>query len=433
MPQKRVHVVTTVNAKNVSKEGDKYIIRNVCAAVDDIVMNGVLYPAKELAKAARSLEGKPAPGGHPKNAAGQYISALNGEALLNSYAGAICWNARHDGGRTMADVHVNGAQAAANADGKKVVEWCEAAVNGLDPAPIHVSTGLIANMLDESGESGGQKYTRIATDMAYDHLALLPDGRGAGTPEQGVGMFNDGTETLQEIEVVRLKTEPEDRRGAGFGAWIKRLLGNSDISFDQITSGLYPLLQRDCWLREVFDRYAIWCDGEGRLWKQDYSVSSDGSVAFSGSAVEVIRKVEYETVTNQQKDADSMKPQIVAALNAAGIKTDGLDDAQLLTAYNALVAKPVEEKLAAANTKVATFEQNALAAEKLEVNAIAKELAANGGSLTEADLAMLPLARLKELKTNAVAAVVLPGAGGAAKPGDEFKGYSLNAHIEEKK
>ncbi|MEJ1935458.1 hypothetical protein WDZ92_35115, partial [Nostoc sp. NIES-2111] len=81
---KRVHIRTAVNAANVSKAGSVYTIRDVCGAVDGIVMNSVLYPADQLAAGAKTMEGRPAPAGHPKNAAGQAISAPNGDALLTS-------------------------------------------------------------------------------------------------------------------------------------------------------------------------------------------------------------------------------------------------------------------------------------------------------------------------------------------------------------
>ena len=133
--------------------------------------------------------------------------------------------------------------------------------------------------------------------------------------------------------------------------------------------------QQGAWLREVFDRYAIWTAGDGRLWKQDYTVSSDGSVAFAGQAVEVTRKVEYEPINNREDDP--LKDQILAALNAAGISTAGLDDAQTLAAYNSLVSKPHTEALAAANAKVADFEMQANAAADAELTALATALAVN--------------------------------------------------------
>lgn len=436
MAKKLIRILTAVNASAVSKDGGKYLIKGVCGAVDDIVMNGMLYPADQLAKGIATLNGKPAPAGHPKNKNGQYISARDGEALFNSYMGAICTNARHEGGRSLVDIEVNAAQAMAHADGQKLVKRLDEVIAGNAADPIHVSTGLFVEAIQANGESLGKKYSRIATNLQYDHLAILLNEQGAGTPEQGVGMFLNAAGEEEEVECVQVNTEPQDRREegvlAGLRALVRRLVGNgtTDVSFDQITGGLYGLLPEGAWLQEVFERYAVWRDKDGRLFKQDYSVSSDGSVAFSGSPVEVVRRVDYHPITNREED--QVKEQIVAALNAAGIKTDGMSDAQLLDAYNSTVRKPVEDKLNAANSKLAELELAANAAKDKEVTELATELAANS-SLTVDDFKALGLDRLKELKANAAkgakAAPVTP-AGGKAEGESEFKGYSLNSHFE---
>jgi hypothetical protein len=222
--KKRVHIVTAVNAKNVSKDGAAYTIREVCGAVDDIVMNGMLYPADQLAAGIATMEGKPAPAGHPKNAAGQFISALNGEALGSAWVGAYCRNARHEAGRSLVDVVVNADMARAHPAGKKLIERLDAAIAQTNAEPIHVSTGLFLEAVNASGEVGGRKYSRIATNLQYDHLAILLDGAGAGTPEQGVGMFLNAAGQPEAIENVGAETGPIDRRGdafhrAGCAAW----------------------------------------------------------------------------------------------------------------------------------------------------------------------------------------------------------------------
>lgn len=430
MKKTRIHILSAVNAANVSKDGGMYTIKDVCGAIDGIVMNSALYPAEELRNSAASLEGKPAPAGHPKDGDGRFISALNGAALLNSYIGSVCTNARHEGGRTLVDIVVNEAQAMAHPDGVKLVERLDAAITGNNADPIHVSTGLLCKMLTANGESGGKKYTRIATGIQYDHLAILLNERGAGTPEDGVGMFlnSDGQEV--EVETVEVNEQAIDRRFEGVAGWIRKLLGNSDLSFDQIYEGLRAVLPEGAWLREVFSRYCIYMSSDDRLFQQDYAIDSSGSVALIGQPVEVIRKVEYEPISNQEK-VDAVKDKILAALNAAGIKTEGLDESQLLAAYNSMVIKPVEEKLTAANAQIATFEANARAAEEAEASALAAELAVNS-SLSADDLKKLGVSRLKELKANAHAAPVTVG-GGAQQKQSEFSGYSLNSVIDGKK
>ena len=260
MKQKRVHILSAVNAANISRAGAVYTIKDVCGAVNDIVMNGRLYPADQLAAGVASLEGKPAPAGHPKNAAGQHISALNGEALANAWIGSYAKNARHTAGRTLVDIVVNETQAKAHPDGAKLIERLDAAIAGTNIEPIHVSTGVIVEEVKAGGESLGKKYTSIATNLQYDHLAILLNENGAGTPEQGVGMFLNSAGQPEEVETVTVNTEPADKRYEGLTGWIRKLLGNSELSFDQISEGLRALLPKDAYVREVFPRYFVWID-----------------------------------------------------------------------------------------------------------------------------------------------------------------------------
>lgn len=437
MTTRRVHIRSAVNAAAVSKAGGLYTIRDVCGAVDEIVMNGVLYPGAELAAGAPTLEDKPAPAGHPK-VNGRFVSASSGDAMLTCYIGAVCKNARHVGGRTLVDVVVNEAQAKAMPDGAKLVERLEAALTGANADPIHVSTGLYFEAVAENGESKGKRYTVKATKPRYDHLAILLNERGAGTPDDGVGMWLNAEGAEQPVESVALNVEAEDKRSAGLMRWVQRLLGNSgsaDMSFSEIERGLASTLPEGSWLQEVFDRYAVFCDRDGRCFRQDYSVASDGSVAWSGTAQEVRRKVVYEAVNRAtRQEQDPVKDLILAALNRAGIKTEGLDESALLAAYNALAVKPVQEQLDAAN---ATLQANAAAqraAEQAEVDALATELAAN--SLLKADdLKALPLARLREIKANrgTTAAPVLPGlAGNAGTGADPYATYPDNPGFDPK-
>ena len=428
MNKKRVHILSAVNAANISKTGNKYLIRDVCGAVNDIVMHSMLYPADQLAAGVASLEGKPAPAGHPKNAAGQHISALNGEALQSAYIGSVCTNARHTAGRTLVDIVVNEAQAKATPAGLNLVERLDASIAGTNVEPIHVSTGLLCEPITANGESLGKPYTRIATNLQYDHLAILLNESGAGTPAQGIGMFLNSAGQPEEVETVTVNVEPADKRYEGLTGWIRKLLGNSsELSFDQISEQLRALLPKDAYPREVFARYFIWADyTTDKLYRQDYAIGSDGvSVALLTDPVEVIRKVEYETIslTNSEKE-NFVKTTILAALNAAGISVTGMDDVQTLAAYNALTLKPAQDALIAANSKLAGIELAANAAADAELTAIATTLAVNT-SLTAADFKAMGFARCKELAASGKAAPVVVGNAGA--PADEFAGYDINA------
>ena len=434
MTSKCVHILSAVNAANVSKDGTTYTIRNVVGAVDDIVMNSRLYPADQLKAAAATLEGKPAPAGHPKNSAGQAISALNGEALASAWIGSYVRNARHEAGRTIADVVVNEAQARAHPDGAKLIERLDAAIAGNNSQPIHVSTGLMMDPIIANGESRGKRYSSIVTNIRYDHLAILLNEQGAATPDQGVGMFLNSAGESEQVEEVVINTEPEDKRSAGLLGWIKRLIGNeSDMSFDQISDKLRNALPDNSWLREVYSKYVIYVtEAPGRdaaYYRQDYAIDSAGSVSLLGSPVEVTRRVEYKPVETNSERTDAVKQSIVAALNQAGINSDGMDDSALLSAYNALITKPTADALTAVNAKIAQIEANAAAADAAELDKLAGQMAVNS-ALTADDLKALGLKRLREIQASAHGAAPVLATNSATKPASEFAGYSINQHLE---
>ncbi|CAN5717101.1 hypothetical protein BH10PSE18_BH10PSE18_08260 [soil metagenome] len=423
MSKKRINILTTVNSANVSKDGDTYTIRDVVHAIDGIVLNRRLYTGKELAKSVGTLESRPAPAGHPKDRKGRHISASNGEALGASWIGAWCVNSRYEGGKALCDIKVNGAQAQALPAGKEVVARLDAAIAGTNTDPIGVSSGLNLDEVEATGESLGKAYTTVATNLQFDHLAILLSETPAGTPEEGIGMFVNSAGEEEAVETVSVNTDPVDRRSDGvMKKLLRKLLGNgSDMSFDQISEAIRAQLPKDAWPREIFEKYFIWGEyPSDTLWKQEYSIDSSGSLAFIGQAEEVRREVTYEPITNQR--TDPVKDNILAALNAAGITTAGLDDTKLLAAYNSLVQKPGDDKLIAANSRIAELEGEKTKVENAERDALATKLATNS-SLTADDFKAMPLARLKELDAKAAPVVV----GNANKTaGDEFFGYDIN-------
>ena len=93
---------TKVNKENVRREtidGVEHIIVSSHTLPDNIVMNGGLYPAEEIASSFDSLERTLAPVEHPTDAAGNFISANDPLAIHNFHAGAFNSNVRRENGR----------------------------------------------------------------------------------------------------------------------------------------------------------------------------------------------------------------------------------------------------------------------------------------------------------------------------------------------
>lgn len=200
----RVNVACAVNAAKVRKEkrnGRDVIVVPSATLPDNVVMNGVLYPADEIAKSYKSLENTPAPFGHPM-INGKFVSASQPEGLNRSYIGAWNENVRRENGRVFLDKVIDVEVAGCSDDGKAVLNAIEAA------EPVHTSTGLLMQM---EPAVNGEGYKHIARNMVFDHDAIMLGQSGAATPDQGVGMMVNSAGDSEEVEVINASLEDAEK------------------------------------------------------------------------------------------------------------------------------------------------------------------------------------------------------------------------------
>ncbi|WP_436917021.1 DUF2213 domain-containing protein [Klebsiella pneumoniae] len=284
MKRNRVNVLTVVNsASNITTEtidGKPHIVvRGITPVVDDIVMNRKLYPAAEIEKAYNTLERNPMPLGHPK-VDGKHVSARDVRAVNEYHVGAWLQNVSHEDGKVTGDMYVNRQYAESSEKGKRLINRLDEMISGTNSEPIHISTGLLYSGIAANGESKGKKYNEIATNMMFDHVAVLLDEPGAGTPEEGVGIFVNAEGDELEIEVVNLAdADVPDPQDASFKTFFNQL-------------------------------------------KAFFSANSDST----------------------QKETDPMKELIVNALKANGKEVEGKTDAELMDAYNQMKAEEITAK-----------------------------------------------------------------------------------------
>lgn len=178
----RVNIRSEVNAKEIRREkrfGRDVIVVPSYTLPDDIVMNGILYPAAEIEAAYKGLEGTPAPLGHP-HFNGNYVSARSPLGLNMGFFGAFNANALRQDGRVFIEKVIDVERATESAMGRRVLEALEA------NEPIHTSTGLLMNLRECANQAVAEWE---GYDFEFDHDAILLDQEGAATPEQGVGML----------------------------------------------------------------------------------------------------------------------------------------------------------------------------------------------------------------------------------------------------
>ncbi|OCG59776.1 hypothetical protein A9G41_11970 [Gilliamella sp. Nev5-1] len=330
MTLKSVNVLSVVNSKSKIStqiiDGKEHIVINdVVPIVDDIVMNGIFYPADEINKSYMTLNDNLMPLDHPR-INNEHVSALNPQAINNFYIGAWGRNVRKSNDKVLMDAYIDRKFAESTEKGRMLVNRLDDMMSGKNTTPIHVSTGLTYTPDNQSGTSKGKRYKSIARNMKFDHVAILPDKQGAATPDDGVGIFVNSNGEKSPIENVSLIECSED------------------------------------------------------------SISN----VISKTIKEVLSVFKF----NQKEEEDLMKEKILLALNAAGIKTDGLSDEQLLKAYNEQTTKEAiekkktseeeEKKKAEQEKKNATNAEDAPAWAKALMNKVSSlELAVNANTEKE--------------------------------------------------
>ncbi|MBK0162131.1 DUF2213 domain-containing protein [Klebsiella sp. S69] len=323
MKRNRVNVLTVVNsASNITTEtidGKPHIVvRGITPVVDDIVMNRKLYPAAEIEKAYNTLERNPMPLGHPK-VDGKHVSARDVRAVNEYHVGAWLQNVSHKDRRVTGDMYVNRQYAESSDKGKRLINRLDEMLAGTNSEPIHISTGLLYSGIAANGESKGKKYNEIATNMMFDHVAVLLDEPGAGTPEEGVGIFVNAEGDELEIEVVNLAdADVPDPQDASFKTFFNQL-------------------------------------------KAFFSANSDST----------------------QKETDPMKELIVNALKAKGKSVDGKTDAELMDAYNQMLAENADSKEETPEEKAAREKKEADDKKAKEQTTNSEEMPAWAKVLTE--------------------------------------------------
>ena len=174
-----------------TRNGREVIVVPSATLPDNVVMNQVKYPADVIAKSYQTIDNTPAPLGHPM-VNGKFISAQSPEGINLGWIGAHNTNVRRENGRVFVDKVIDVEVAKRHPRGEDLL----AAIN--EQKPIHTSTGVMLETMPEQGEG----YDRIATNMVFDHDAILLDEPGAATPEQGVGIYvNSQGEEVDALNV----------------------------------------------------------------------------------------------------------------------------------------------------------------------------------------------------------------------------------------
>lgn len=380
----RVNVSTLVNSSKIRREkrdGRDVIIVPSATLPDDVVMNGsggkIRYPAAVIAESYHTLEGTPAPLGHP-TVNGQFVSASSPGGIVRGFIGAHNENVRRENGRVFMDKVID-VQFANQSDGGKAVL---AAID--KEQPIHTSTGLLAKVRPLMNDASADFE---AESMTFDHDCILLNGRGAATPDQGVGIFVNSAG--DEIEVINCTLTDDIDREMGWAI-----------------ESMFRAVERKerLGLLEQAKNYIT------RLVQGGPTPDTTGGDALNN---------DEETMDQAQFDALSGK---VEALSEA---ITGLDDKIATAVGNAL--KPVADAFEAQAKATADKAE----ADRLElVNKVVEAGLLDEAVAKEATAPVLNA--LLEKAKEPESAFRVNGAFGGTGKADEWKGYDLNAGIDGK-
>lgn len=160
-------------------KGEDHLVVPVIA-VKAKVLNGELLPAEEIARFIEAWNGIPVTVGHPE-VNGKFVSARSPEVFEQESIGFL-FNARFENDRLKAEMWIRLKDVEnAEEDVKKAVENLKRGI------PTDVSTGYFAEVVPEEGTFNGEKFIGIQINIVPDHLAILPNERGACSWEDGCG------------------------------------------------------------------------------------------------------------------------------------------------------------------------------------------------------------------------------------------------------
>ena len=276
----KLHYVTT-NIKpivrNDTMEGREWTVVPT-QMITEGVHNGsdgpIFYPAEELAKIPTVWNHKPVVVYHPV-VNGRSVSACDPDQITARKVGVLM-NTKWDDGTKKLGTETWLDPVRVQTVDNRVAEAIK------ESTMMEVSTGLFMDLERVEGEWNGEEYIGVAHNLQPDHLALLPDVKGACSIEDGAGF---------------LRTNEESRK-----------LMINEMSHDSLRALLNSAirsLKENAWIEDVFDGFFIY-EENGKMYKQTYA-KNDNGVSLAGLPKLVERQVTYKEVSVLNDDGSVKK------------------------------------------------------------------------------------------------------------------------------
>ena len=149
----------------------------------------ILYQADDLRASLQAWNGRPVVVYHPQ-LNGRGVSACDPD-IVNRYKIGTVFNARFDGKRLTAEAWIDQERVGQVDD--RVLQTI------LHNRQMEISTGLYFGFDVGEGTWNGQPYIATARNHQPDHLAILPDLKGACSISDGCGLMRNKENVMEPL------------------------------------------------------------------------------------------------------------------------------------------------------------------------------------------------------------------------------------------
>jgi hypothetical protein len=261
-----------IKTRNELLEGRNYLVVPMVMLTEGVHTgsNGALYyPRSELAKTPMIWNHKPIVVYHPMMN-GQAVSACE-PTIISARKVGLIMNTAYESGRGSKPGRLK-AEAWLELDRLKSVD--SRVLNAIQKGQmVEVSTGLFTDNEQVDGRWGKEPYVAIARNYRADHLAILPDEKGACSIADGAGLMRNAQISHDEIR-TQLQSQIKTTK----------TLANGVLSGDGTSQP---------WIRDIYGTFCVYSCGDN-MYQQGYEMK-DGKVSIKGQPQEVTRKQSYTT------------------------------------------------------------------------------------------------------------------------------------------
>ena len=198
MSQSHISLFANVSKSQIKETDTHFNIEGVPVTVDDAVMNGIHYTAKNNKLGMPSIRDRVVTLSHPTTINGSGADAYAGESLQKFFSGGYIETVYADNGVWKVNISIDKEILKAQ-DKKQESNFYESLSSNKD---IGVSTGLYSEIEPSIGKNAeGVEYQGIATKQQYNHLAMLDSSEA---PAGGQSTFMRFNAEAQDKIIVNL-------------------------------------------------------------------------------------------------------------------------------------------------------------------------------------------------------------------------------------